>query len=101
MIHTYCGSARLGGFACTNDAWPRMCLCDVIYPSILDSYMATLAQFAGSRSTTAAISSSVYILKPFSLVTLANCTFLESSFSSMTCLSVFNTKVSASMMVRD
>lgn len=59
------------------------------------------AQFAGSLSTTAAISSSVYILKPRSLVTLANCTFLASSFSSMTCLSVLSTSVSASAMVRD
>ncbi len=58
-------------------------------------------QFAGSLSTTLAISSSVYILKPRALVTLASCTFLASSFSSMTCLSVLSTSVSASAMVRD
>lgn len=62
---------------------------------------AQAGQFAGRRSTTAAMSSSVYILKPLSLVTLANCTLLASSFSSMTCLSVFKTRVSASVMVRD
>ena len=65
-------------------------------------YVTSFAtQFAGNRSTTSAISSSVYILKPFSLVTLANCTFLASSFSSITCFSVFKTKVSASVMLRD
>jgi hypothetical protein len=58
-------------------------------------------QFAGSRSTTAAISSSVYIRKPLSRVTLANWTFFASSFSSMTCFNVLRTNVSASARVRD
>lgn len=58
-------------------------------------------QLAGSRSTTVAISSSVYILKPFSRVTLASCTFLASSFSSMTCFNVLRTRVSASVRVKD
>lgn len=64
-------------------------------------FLFWLDQLAGSRSTTAAISSSVYILKPLSLVTLASCTFLWSSFSSITCLSVLRTNVSASSSVRD
>lgn len=52
-------------------------------------------------ATTVLISSSPYIRNPFSFVTLANCTFLESSFSSMTCFSVFSTRVSASSRVSD
>lgn len=58
-------------------------------------------QFDSNLDTTPAISSSSYILKPLSLVTLANCTFFESSFSSMTCLSVLSTNTSASASVSD
>ena len=54
-----------------------------------------------SLATTVLISSSPYMRNPCSFVTLASCTFFESSFSSMTCFNVFNTKVSASSNVKD
>jgi len=47
------------------------------------------------------ISSSPYTLNPLSLVTLASCTLFASSFSSITCLSVFSTNSSASCSVND
>ena len=64
-------------------------------------YSSRTPQFAGNRPTHSSISLSSYILKPLSFVTLASCTFFESSFSSMTSFSVLSTSTSASCSVND
>lgn len=58
-------------------------------------------QLLSNFPTTSAIASSPYILNPFSFVTLANCTFFASSFSSITCFSVLSTSCSASSRVSE
>jgi len=64
-------------------------------------YNCNFVYSPSNLATTVLISSSPYMRKPFSFVTLASWTFFESSFSYMTCFSVFNTSVSASSRVKD